>query len=127
MMPGIARFHGKGMGGGAAASSSTRSMTEARKPEEGISSGSFAIMLSISSFISDPLSIAQTRKLAAGLSVFQVRESLSQQCPGAGQARLHSALRQAQVAGGGGDVHLMKVEQNQRLAIALRQRQHGAP
>ena len=34
-MPGMARFHGNGMGGGAVASSRTRSITEARKPEVG--------------------------------------------------------------------------------------------
>jgi hypothetical protein len=43
----MARFHGKGMGGGAAASSRTRSITDSRKPEEGISGSSDARMLSI--------------------------------------------------------------------------------
>ncbi len=47
-MPGTARIHEKGIGGGAAASSSTRSITEAMKPEEGINSPSVARMWSIS-------------------------------------------------------------------------------
>jgi len=41
-IPGSARFQGKGIGGGAAASSRTRSITEARKPDEGANSSSAA-------------------------------------------------------------------------------------
>src|SRR5580692_9888559 len=47
--PGKARFQGKGMGGGAAASSRTRTITEARKPEDGTSSPSVERMRLIGS------------------------------------------------------------------------------
>jgi len=46
--------------------------------------------------------------------------------PGPGQPRLHGAFRNAEHARGFHEIHLLKVIQDERLAILLRQRQHRA-
>src|SRR6185437_1588039 len=126
-MPGMARFHGNGMGGGAAASSSTRSMTRARKPEVGISSSFWARMVSSwSCLMSCLVSTGKVRGGDAAGFVFEVGEAAAQQIAGAGEAGLDGSLGQAKRACGGGHVHFMKVEEQDRLAVAERQGEDGA-
>src|ERR1035441_9852063 len=86
-MPGKARFHGNGMGGGAEASRRTASMTEEVKPDDGRTSswaprmrsisGSFIVPPSrvVTSDIRPPSSVAQPGTAEAWCAEFPVRET----------------------------------------------------
>ncbi len=58
---------------------------------------------------------------------FEVRESPLQECTGSGEAGFEGSFRHAEGARRGAHVHFMKIKQNDRLAIAKRQSQYGAP
>ena len=91
--PGIARFHGKGIGGGAAASRATASMTEAAKPRGGkdfLLLGQDAVEVSVSHRASFLTSGVSNRWASLARSISRPRDNRALRVP-SGTSRLPAA------------------------------------
>ena len=146
-MPGTARFHGKRNGSGRAGlflDALHDGGEEAGRGDELLLGGenvvdrgkfdgtgsvafvSICELLIPVRFISRLLFGIKCRKFEIAAFSTKMRKPSSQQFAGARQTSLHGSLRQAHGAGGGAQIHLMKVEENYRLAIAVGQGEHRA-
>ncbi len=96
---------------------------EARRREDFILTGKNAINLVL----------VRCRNQAFSLSLLQarhrqqLRKFAAQDFPSAKQSRLDRAFGQAEAARRGGDIHVVKIKKNQRLAILRRQSPNRAP